>query len=235
VPVLRIDSDTTRGKHALRTMLDSIPPDEARILVGTQMLAKGHDLPNLTLVAVVSVDEALFSADFRATERLAQLIIQVAGRAGRADKPGVVWLQTHHPQHPLLRRLIQDGYPAFAEDELVLRRAMEFPPYTHLALLRAEAKQLKPVSEFMQAALAAARQLEQEVSEAAAVNGLSWHGPVPAPMPRRAGYVRLQLLLQAARRTELQEFLPQWMEQLYALKGVRKVRWSLDVDPVDLY
>ena len=197
------------------------------------MLAKGHDLPNLTLVAVVGIDEALFSADFRATERLAQLIVQVSGRAGRADKPGTVWLQTHHPAHPLLLRLVHDGYRAFADDELVLRRTLEFPPFAYLALLRAEAKQLSAAQAFMQAAGEAAQARLAATPEAE--RGVSWLGPVPAPMPRRAGYQRLQLAVQAPARRNLHAFLEPWVAALHAMPQARKVRWSLDVDPADLY
>jgi primosomal protein N' (replication factor Y) len=185
-------------------------------------------------VAVVGIDEALFSADFRATERLAQLIVQVSGRAGRADKPGVVWLQTHHPGHPLLLRLVHDGYEAFAQDELDVRRALEFPPFSYLALLRAEAKQLSVASTFMQDASAAAADTVRLLGEVASAQ-VRWHGPVPAPMPRRAGFQRLQLVVQAPARRHLHAFLRPWTAALYALPDARRVRWSLDVDPSDLY
>src|SRR5690606_13204778 len=122
---------------------------------GTQMLAKGHDLPNLTLVVVVGIDEGLFSADFRSGEKLAQLLVQVAGRAGRADRPGEVLLQTHHPEHPLLQTLVSGGYHAFADGELALREAAGFPPFAHLALLRVEAKHADPPMRFLQEAKAA--------------------------------------------------------------------------------
>jgi primosomal protein N' (replication factor Y) len=195
------------------------------VLVGTQMLAKGHDLPNLTLVAVVGIDEGLFSADFRAGEKLAQLLIQVAGRAGRADKPGTVWLQTHHPQHPLLQTLIQGGYHAFADGELTQREAAGFPPFAHLALLRAEAQHADPPQQFLELAKAVL---------ADAGYAIDLHGPLPAPMPRRAGYVRAQLLVSAAQRRDLHAALDAALPTIRELPEARKLRWSLDVDPLDL-
>jgi primosomal protein N' (replication factor Y) len=225
VPVLRIDRGTTGRRDALGTMLAGFG-DAPGILVGTQMLAKGHDLPNLTLVAVVGIDEGLFSADFRAPEKMAQLLIQVAGRAGRADKAGTVLLQTHHPEHPLLATLLSGGYPAFAELELQQREAAGFPPFAYLALLRAEAKQLPPAEEFLRIARAAL---------ADAAPDLDLHGPLPAPMPRRAGYQRLQLLLSAGRRLDLHAALDAALPAIRSAPAARKVRWSLDVDPVDLY
>ena len=228
-PVVRIDRGNTRQRDALQRHFEALG-HRPGILVGTQMLAKGHDLPNLLLVAVVGVDEGLFSADFRASEKLAQLLIQVAGRAGRADRPGQVILQTHHPDHPLLNLLIHGGYHAFADSELPQREAAGFPPYSHLALLRAEAKNADPPQQFLQAAVRACR-------HAIAENGLSdihLHGPLPAPMPRRAGYQRLQLLVRARHRKQLQRLLDAVVPQLHDLPAARKLRWSLDVDPVEL-
>ncbi|MFD0724535.1 primosomal protein N' [Lysobacter brunescens] len=232
VPVLRIDSASTRRKDALEKHFAELGTQPG-ILVGTQMLAKGHDLPNLTLVAVVGIDEGLFSADFRAGEKLAQLLIQVAGRAGRADKRGEVILQTHHPEHPLLLTLIQGGYHAFAETELALREAAGFPPFAHLALLRAEAQHADAPMQFLHAAKAtllpyAATQREES-------DGLALNGPVAAPMPRRAGMYRAQLLLTASTRRALHQALDAALPAIHALPDARRTRWSLDVDPVDLY
>ncbi|WP_312709786.1 primosomal protein N' [Stenotrophomonas sp.] len=223
-PVVRIDRGTTSRRDALEQQLAKLG-DQPGILVGTQILAKGHDLPKLTLVVVVGIDEGLFSADFRASEKLAQQLIQVAGRAGRARDPGEVWLQTHHPGHPLLETLVSGGYHPFAQAELNQRQAAGFPPFAHLALMRAEAQQVEHANAF----LLAARQLlgEQNLVEA--------YGPMPAPMPRRAGYQRTQLLLSALQRPPLHGVLAQLVPQLYALPEARKVRWSLDVDPTDLY
>ena len=223
-PVIRIDRGTTNRRDALETQLARLG-EHAGILVGTQILAKGHDLPKLTLVVVVGIDEGLFSADFRASEKLAQQLIQVAGRAGRATDPGEVWLQTHHPGHPLLETLVNGGYHAFAEAELQQREAAGFPPFAHLALLRAEAQQV----EHANAMLSAVRGL---IPEDAAVER---YGPMPAPMPRRAGYQRTQLLLSAPARRPLHGVLDLIAPQLPGLPEARKVRWSLDVDPTDLY
>ncbi|MEO5565832.1 MAG: primosomal protein N' [Luteimonas sp.] len=226
VPVLRVDRGSTRRRDALESLLGELG-DKPGILVGTQMLAKGHDLPNLTLVAVVGIDEGLFSADFRAGEKLAQLLIQVAGRAGRAQRPGQVLLQTHHPEHPLLQLLVNGGYHAFADAELEQREAAGFPPFAHLALLRAEAKHADPPMQFLQAAKTLLREADAR---------LELHGPLPAPMPRRAGYQRMQLLLSAQQRPVLHAALDAIMDTgLRTLPESRKVRWSLDVDPVDLY
>jgi primosomal protein N' (replication factor Y) len=234
-PLLRVDRETTRHRDALEKHLATLG-DRAGILVGTQMLAKGHDLPNLTLVCVVGVDEGLHSVDFRAPEKLAQLLIQVAGRGGRADKPGTVLLQTHHPHHPLLMTLLGGGYPAFAALELAQREAAGYPPYGYLALLRAEATDAAAVQEFLVEAKESASGFSTAASnrhEPAFV--VSIHGPLPAPMPRRAGKTRAQLHLASRQRPALQAALSAWIPQLHALKSARKVRWSLDVDPVDLY
>jgi primosomal protein N' (replication factor Y) len=223
-PVLRIDRGTTARRDALEQTLATLG-EQPGILVGTQILAKGHDLPKLTLVVVVGIDEGLFSADFRASEKLAQQLIQVAGRAGRADRPGEVWLQTHHPDNALLHTLVNGGYHAFAEAELVQREAAGFPPFAHLALLRAEAKQVEQANAF----LAAVKQLVPTESV------VERYGPMPAPMPRRAGFQRTQLLLSATQRRPLHGLLDGLMPQVYALPQARRVRWSLDVDPMDLY
>ncbi|GAB3736281.1 primosomal protein N' [Luteimonas pelagia] len=228
VPVLRIDRASTRRRDALASMLDTLG-DDPGILVGTQMLAKGHDLARLVLVVVVGIDEGLFSADFRAPEKLAQLLVQVAGRAGRADRPGRVLLQTHHPEHPLLQVLVRGGYHAFAATELELREAAGFPPFAHLALLRAEAAQVEPVRDFLEAARAVFDAARGEPTQ------VELHGPMPAPMPRRAGHHRAQLLLGAAQRPALQGLLSRTVPALHALPEARRVRWSLDVDPTDLY
>ena len=223
VPVLRIDRGSTQARDGLQKHLDDLGTRPG-ILIGTQMLAKGHDLPNLTLVVVVGIDEGLFSADFRSGEKLAQLLVQVAGRAGRADKAGTVLLQTHHPDHPLLQTLVTQGYHAFADGELAEREATGFPPHACMALLRAEAKHIDPVMHFLHAAKKGIADVAIEV-----------HGPLAAPMPRRAGYQRMQLILSSPSRAALQSVLDGWVPSLYALPEARRVRWSLDVDPTDLY
>lgn len=223
VPVLRIDRGTTGRRDALETQLATFG-NAPGVLVGTQMLAKGHDLPNLRLVVVVGIDEGLFSADFRAPEKLAQLLIQVAGRAGRAAHLGTVLLQTHHPEHPLLATLLSGGYAAFADAELEAREQAGFPPFAHLALLRSEAQQVEVARGFLDGARACLGS-----------HDLDLHGPLPAPMPRRAGYQRLQLIVSSADRRQLHVALDAAMPAIHALPDARKVRWSLDVDPVDLY
>ena len=226
-PVIRIDRETTRRKGALEDLLERLAPDQPGIYVGTQMMAKGHDLPNLTLAALVGVDEGLFSVDFRASERLAQLVLQVAGRAGRAHKPGTVWLQTHHLDHPLLRRLMRGDYLAIARSLLEERREAGLPPFAYLALLRAEAKTWEPVEAFLRAADA--------IAADAGNDGVQRLGPLPAPLPRRDGLMRGQLLLSAEKRSLLHETLAHLMPPLRAAPSARRVRWSLDVDPQDLY
>jgi len=225
VPILRVDRDSTRNRSGRDAIFEQLDVSGPRILVGTQMLAKGHDLPNLTLVVVAGVDEGLHSVDFRAGERLGQLIVQVAGRAGRADRAGAVILQTHHPDHPLLRALIDGGYPALAGSLIAERRQAGLPPFANFALLRAEARQMADVTAFLGLAIESARATPLAVSA---------HGPLPAPMPRRAGFQRAQVLIEAAERSALQAFLPEWLAGLRALKESRRVRWSIDVDPVDM-
>ncbi|KFN49875.1 primosomal protein N' [Arenimonas composti] len=222
--LVRVDRETTRGRDAIERHLARLG-DQPGILVGTQMLAKGHDLPRLTLVAVVGVDEGLFSADFRAGEKLAQLLIQVSGRAGRADLPGEVVLQTHHPDHPLLNTLLAGGYPAVAALELAQREAAGFPPYAFLALLRVEAPTVDAVDAFLEDAKAACTGHDT----------VRRNGPMPAPMARRAGRSRGQLLLAADRRPELHAALDAWLPVWRGLRSARRVRWAVDVDPVDLY
>jgi len=222
---VRIDRDSTRRRGALERQLAAAQRPENRILLGTQMLAKGHHLPTVTLVAVVDADQGLFGSDFRAPERLAQLLVQVAGRAGRAERPGEVAIQTHHPEHPLLQTLLSAGYERFAAEALAERRAVRLPPYTAMALLRAEAVDPEPPMRFLESARREAERL--------AVGGVDVLGPVPAPMERRAGRYRAQLLLQAERRTALQRLLAAWITGLGALPSARRVRWSLDVDPME--
>ncbi len=227
VPVLRIDRDTTRRKGAMQQMLEQIAEGSPRILVGTQMLAKGHHFPNLTLVGLLDADYGLFSADFRAAERLGQLVLQVAGRAGRAERPGEVLIQTHHPDSPLLQILLTHDYGRFAQSLLKERKAARLPPFSHLVLLRAEATDERLPGQFLAEARAAAEALQ--------TTGIELFGPLPAPMARRAGRSRAQLLLQAEERNTLQQLLSQWLPRLENLKSGRKVRWSLDVDPLEMF
>jgi len=227
IGMVRIDRDTTRRKGAMQALLDSVHDGSSRVLVGTQMLAKGHHFPEVTLVGMVDVDQGLFSADFRATERMAQLITQVAGRAGRAERPGQVLIQTHHPDHPLLQLLLREGYAAFAQAALKERHQANLPPFNYLALLRAEAVDGELPLRFLRQA--------RELAEALQPRGVQLLGPIPAPMERRAGRVRAQLLLQANRRADLHRLLGPWAQQLEGDKLGRKVRWSIDVDPQEMF
>lgn len=230
-PVLRIDRDSTSRKGSMEQLLTTIHRGEPCLLVGTQMLAKGHHFPRVTLVAILDADGGLFSADFRASERMAQLIVQVAGRAGRAEAPGKVIIQTHLAEHPLLVQLTEQGYFAFAEQALSERRAAGLPPFSHLALLRAEALKPDQAETFLQHACDQAEQLMEQLG----LSGIELLGPVPAPMERRAGRFRAQLLLQGSARSTLHRLLTPWTVQLEQLPGSRTVRWSLDVDPIDLF
>jgi primosomal protein N' (replication factor Y) len=223
--LVRIDRDSTRQRGSLEQALDAATSGIASLLVGTQMLAKGHHFPGVTLVVILDVDQGLFSADFRASERMAQLVLQVAGRAGRAELPGTVMLQTHHPGHPLLLRLIETGYPGFSEAALAERREAGFPPFAAQALLRAEATDRAAPDAFLAAAVALAGRNPD----------LDLWGPVPAPMERRAGRWRAQLLIRTRERALLHRFLDGWAPGLETLKEARRVRWSLDVDPMEMY
>lgn len=226
-PLLRLDRDTTRRKGSLEAMLAEIEQGTAQLILGTQMLAKGHHFPNVTLVAIVDADSGLFSIDFRATEKLAQQIVQVAGRAGRAEKPGRVLLQTRQPQHPLLLTLGREGYAGFTKALLAERWQAGLPPFSHQALLRVAALDAAAPPQFL-------RNLRTLI-DAQPFTGIEVLGPVPAPMLRRAGKYRYQLLLQSERRKKLHDFLDWLITQLETLKEAKKVQWSLDVDPLDLY
>ena len=223
VPVHRVDRDQLSGKHDFQSLIETVRLGEPCILVGTQMLAKGHHLPQVTLAAVLDTDAALFSSDFRAPERLGQAVHQVAGRAGRADRPGAFYLQTHHPDHALLGSLVHQGYLAYAEALLAERQQADLPPTTALALIRAEAHQCRPARGFLQDASAVVR-----------APGLSIAGPVPAILSRRGGYWRFQLWVQAPDRRTLAERLNACLGSLHALPSARQVRWHVDMDAVEL-
>lgn len=225
-PLLRVDRDATRRKGSLEELLRTVKSGDPALLVGTQMLAKGHHFPKVTLVGVLDVDGGLFGADFRAAERTAQLVLQVAGRAGRGSDPGKVLIQTRFPEHPLLQLLVKSGYDAFVEASLAERREARLPPYSYQGLFRAEATRSELPSSFLNQVLETARELASSEVEI-------W-GPVPAPMERRAGRFRAHLLLQAVVRRPLHRLLQQLLPLLRRLPLARKVRWSLDVDPIDL-
>jgi len=223
--VLRIDRDSTRRKHAWREMREQIQSQQVDVLVGTQILAKGHDFPHLTLVGVLNADSALYSTDFRAGERLYAQLAQVAGRSGRGAQPGRVLVQTDFPNHPLYQALCQDDYVGFAKAQLAERKQAGLPPFVHQATLRAEASKLAVALDFLaRAANFGARIAEPPVTLLDAV---------PASATRRRGLERAHLIVESRSRRALQDFLPRWRQQLDAV-AERKVRWTLEVDPLEL-
>jgi len=226
--ILRVDRDSTSRKRAFADMREAIVAGAVDILVGTQMLAKGHDFPRLTLVGVLGADNALYSADFRATERLFALLEQVAGRAGRGALRGEVILQTDFPDHPVYTALAAHDYERFARELLEERRELQLPPYAYLALLSAEAPGRAAVDAFLRAAFERGRNIVAERSLACSV-----YPPVPAALARRAGLERGQVLVQSTRRATLHDFLPRWRAVLEGAAS-RRVRWNLDVDPLSL-
>jgi len=221
--VARIDRDTTRGRDAMQRWSEAIKRGEYRLLVGTQMLAKGHDFPNVTLAALVDVDGAFFATDFRAPERMAQLITQVAGRAGRGSKAGEVVLQTRQPAHPLLNVLLGLGYDAYAKAELKERETHGLPPFQSITLMRAEAGKAEQAFALLQKAA-----LHFRGSEIVAM------GPVAAPAAKRQGRYRAQLWLEAAQRGPLQQALTSLLPELENWPEARRARWSVDIDPQEM-
>lgn len=234
--VLRVDRDTTRLKGAMAELTGKAQRGEADILIGTQMLAKGHHFPNVTLVGLLDIDQGLFSADYRAAERMAQLILQVSGRAGRAEKAGEVLIQTHHPDHPLLTTLIQKGYGAFADKALKERHTAALPPFQYQILVRAEAVQPQDGMAFLHALKVGLENYWQQWKTADIVKGeIDFWGPVSAPMLRRQGRYRYQLMLQSPNRADLHRLLTEMQPHIYSHPLTRKVRWSIDVDPQEMY
>ncbi len=221
--ILRVDRDSTRTKNSWPAMQQAIRANEVDILVGTQLLAKGHDFPNLTLVGVINADNALYSTDFRASERLFAQLMQVGGRAGRASMAGEVLIQTEFPDHHLYQLLQRHDYAAFAASLLRERETSGFPPFVYQAVLRAEAPQIDTALAFLQRAKALAPTLPN----------VTLFDPTPATMQRKAGLERGLLLLQSANRQALQGLLTAWMPSLHALKS-SAVRWHLDVDPLEI-
>ena len=223
--ILRVDRDSANTPAKWQALLDDIHGGRADVLIGTQMLAKGHDFPRLTLVGAVGADAALFAADFRAPERLFSQLMQVGGRSGRATLPGEVMMQTEYPGHPLYQALVAHDYASFARTQLEERRAAGFPPFTFQVLLRAEAHALDDSLAFLKNAAVAAREVMPD--------GVSLYDPVPMRMYRVMALERAQLLAESPSRPALQAFLASWTAQLYALKAPRDLRWHLDVDPLE--
>ena len=224
--ILRIDRDSANTPAKWAALLATIHAGEADILVGTQMLAKGHDFPRLTLVAAIGADAALFAADFRAPERLFAQLMQVGGRSGRAELPGEVLIQTEHPDHPLYRALVDHDYDRFARTLLGERESAGFPPFSHQALLRAEARDMAQSLAFLQQASDLAQSLLNE--------HVMLYDPVPMRMARLKSLERAQLLVESASRPALQAFLGRWLDTVYAMKLPAGLRWHIDVDPLEL-
>jgi primosomal protein N' (replication factor Y) len=224
--IVRIDRDSTRKKGSIEKLLDEIQQGKHQILIGTQMLAKGHHFPDVTLVAVIDADGGFFSADFRALERMGQLLLQVSGRAGRMEKPGKVMIQTHHPDHPHLQKLLKESYHHFALSLLQERELAKLPPYNFFALFRAEAYDTRHILAF----LTEIKKLTGKIGE-----GIRMLGPISAPMPRRAGRHRMQLLVHASQRPFLQTFLKRIVHGIETIPNKHRVRWSLDVDPIEMF
>lgn len=223
--ILRVDRDSAKSRKQWEKLLEQIYAGEADILVGTQMLAKGHDFPKLTLVGAVGADAALFAADWRAPERLFAQLMQVSGRAGRADLPGEVLIQTQYPDHPLYGALKRHDYPNYANALLEERKQAGFPPYTFQAMLRAEAPHMEDALAFLKAALTL---LAPENFP-----GLMLYDPVPMRLSRMWSLERGQLLVESPSRPYLQAFLSAWCEALTELKTPGRLRWHLEVDPLE--
>ena len=225
--IARVDSDSIQRKGAMDEVLDQAKAGDADILVGTQMLSKGHHFPKLSLVGIVNADQGLFGTDFRSAERMAQSIVQVAGRAGRAQRAGEVLIQTAFPEHPFWGTLLAGGYRQVADDALAEREATRWPPFTRLALVRAAAHRRGDAHTFLDEAR---RTIGDQGGEALRVLG-----PVDAPMARKAGRYRAQLLLQSSSRKLLHDVLRSLRPTLEQSPAARKVRWSIDVDPIELF
>jgi primosomal protein N' (replication factor Y) len=223
----RIDRDTTQRRHAARDALAAVHAGAVDVLVGTQMIAKGHDFRRVTLVAVLNADAQLVAHDFRAPERLFAVLMQVAGRAGRAGQASKVLVQTRFPGHPLFAALARLDYRAFAERELAERAAARMPPFVSQALLRAEARSLETALEFLRAA-------REEGRKTAGHSAIALYDAVPMPLAKLAGAHRAQLLVESASRQALQRWLPMWMQRLRAMHFSPRVRWQIEVDPQEI-
>ena len=225
--IVRLDRDTVRHKGDMETQLRKIATGQADIIIGTQMLAKGHHFPHITLSGIIDADAGLFSKDYRASERLAQLLIQVGGRSGRGNKPGQVQIQTHFPEHPVLQTMLRYGYWTMAKQLLKERQQANLPPYSFHALLRGEAKKQEVLQQFMEHAYAILPlQAEHDVTSA--------YGPMNAPIEKRGGWYRMQILLQSSQRRGLHQLITSWLAALDSSPFRRRVRWAIDIDPQDI-
>lgn len=224
--ITRIDRDSTRKKDSLEKKLAEIHAGKYQIIIGTQMLSKGHDFPNVTLVGILNVDHGLFSTDFRATERLAQLLVQVSGRAGRSSKKGTVLLQTHLPEHPLLNCLLSQGYAAFSKEAMKIRKDCAFPPYSFMLMIRARANNMPLTQNFLQDVKACITK--------DGTKGLTIYGPIPALMERKAGMYQSQLIIFTQHRKTIQQNLGNWMQAITTRPLAKRVRWDIEVDPLEI-
>ena len=231
--IARVDRDSTRRRGAAEKIFDAAAAGEIDVLVGTQMLSKGHDFPKITLVGVVNADGAMFSADFRAAERMVAQLCQVAGRAGRADLPGRVLIQTRFAAHPLYQAVAVQDHARFAAMAMAERKSANLPPYSYLALLRAEAKSADTLNAFMHAIVEAANEARATKVEEPGMGNLHVWDPIPAPLARKAGFERQQLMVQAGTRSELQRFLTIWLPLVWQRES-RAVKWAIDVDPLEV-
>ena len=225
--IKRIDSDSTRLKGSMNEALNIANTGKARILVGTQMLSKGHHFPSLTLVAVINADQGLFSIDFRGSERLAQNLIQVSGRAGRENQKGQVIIQTEYPDHPFWEALFEGGYKRVAEETLAEREAASWPPFSYLALIRASSHKKNFTWDFLNSSY--------QIIEKDKLNDINILGPISAPMERKAGKFRGQLLLQCENRKSLHKQISLFIQKIERKKCTHRVKWSVDIDPVELF
>lgn len=229
--IARIDADSTRKKGSAQALFASVHAGEVDILVGTQMVAKGHDFANLGLVGVLNADAMLFSQDFRAPERLFAQLMQVAGRAGRHTGHGEVIVQTGYPEQPVYQALLKHDYSGFAKHSMQERESAMLPPFSHQALLSAEARELNVAIGFLQSAKEAAFALmEQQQS----TGMITLYDPVPLRIVRVDNMCRAQLLLEATHRPAIQSLLRQWLAEMNDLPDARKVRWQLEVDPLEI-
>jgi len=224
--IVRVDKDTTSKKDAMQNIIKQVISGQANILIGTQMLAKGHHFPNLSLVAIIDIDGALFSSDFRTIERMGQLITQVAGRAGRAELPGHVILQTQHPEHPLLQKLLTQGYHALCESLLEERNLIKLPPFSYQILFKAASKKPKAALDFLAWLKNNTKQTNKEVELL---------GPIPSPIEKKASYFRAQLLIQSTKRYLAHSFCEILMAKIESYPKIKQILWSVDVDPLDFY
>ena len=230
-PVLRIDKDSTRKKHDLSKLLDEIHSGKSCIMLGTQMLAKGHHFPDVTLVAIINADAGLFSADFRGSERTGQLIMQVAGRAGRGHKPGQVMIQTYNPEHPGLQLLSLNDYSGFANNLFIERKHLNLPPNGYLSLVRSESSKQNDAEALL---IALKQHTENLKSKNSANSRVKVLGPIPAPMEKRQDHYRWQLIIHSRRRNNLHAVVDLIVHYLESHKLPSKLRWTIDVDPQDM-